>query len=166
MSQHTSWSCLPWDTGRAGFLDPVQQRAHVSSACPAVPNMTTPDDETWPQACGFRHCNQKHVSPATMSSRIHETGVADVMSISAVCGIHIQGFSVPSFGHDLETERRLIGPSLISSRRSEASVREFTSMTSRAAEFTIRIKSQIIRAIMEGRCPILVCMGTNAMSHN
>jgi hypothetical protein len=36
----------------------------------------------------------------------------------------------------------------------------------RASEFTLRIKSQIIRSVMEGCCPVVVSMGTNALSHN
>jgi hypothetical protein len=100
------------------------------------------------------------------ASYLHNAGIVDVASISVICGWHLQGCFLPSFGHDLEKERRLASLSMVPACRTIDTLYAYLSEAHRAAEFTIRIKSQIIRAIMEGCCPVVVSMGTNAMSHN
>jgi hypothetical protein len=106
------------------------------------------------------------VDATITASTVHNAGIADIASIAVLYDSGIQGCFLPSFGHDLETECTLASSSLVPSRRCKPTLWEPKSETTRAAEFTARIKKQIIRAIMEGCCPIVVSMGVNAMTHN
>jgi len=122
----------------------------------------------------FRHSGRapkdhqlKHMRDAMVTaSRIHSSGTAKVASISIICGKTIQGCFVPSFGHDIDTEVRLASQSVVSARRDAESMSHFLSRAARASEFTIRIKSRMIDAIVAGHCPVIVSMGTNALSHS
>jgi hypothetical protein len=96
----------------------------------------------------------------------HASGIANVVSISAVCGRNVKGPFSPSFSHDLETELELICQSVECTRRSTQQLKAFLFEGDRAAEPSTRIKAQIIRAVMEGCRPVVVSIGTNAMSHD
>jgi hypothetical protein len=74
----------------------------------------------------FRHSHnhgknheRNHMRDAIKTaSELQHAGVVDVASISVICGSYIQGCFLPSFGYDIETERRLTKSSMVPSRRS------------------------------------------------
>jgi len=99
-------------------------------------------------------------------THINACGVDEVVSISIICGRNIKGCFVPSFANDIKVELNLVAQFIAAARRSSESVGGVLSQASRASEFTIRIKSHIIGAVVEGVRPVLVSIGTHAMSHN
>jgi hypothetical protein len=98
------------------------------------------------------------------ASHIHSSRIADVASISVLCARDMKGCFLPSFCHDIGTETKLVVPSVESNRRITARLKELLSQGDRAAEPTIRIKIQIVRAIMEGCRPFMVSMRSNVVS--
>jgi len=109
----------------------------------------------------------KHVREVMATvSRTHSSGIAKIASISIICGKWIQGCFVPSFDHDIDTEVRPASKLVVSARRPAKSITEFLSRAVRASEFTIRIKSRMIDAIVAGHCPVVVSMDSSVLSHN
>jgi hypothetical protein len=80
------------------------------------------------------------VDATITASTVHNAGIADIASIAVLYDSGIQGCFLPSFGHDLETECTLASSSLVPSRRCKPTLWEPKSETTRAAEFTVRIK--------------------------
>ena len=113
------------------------------------------------------HYDREHVSDALQTaSHIHTSGIAKVASMSMICARQMKGCFLPSFAHEVETELELVENSLVPGSRSASSLAGLMQQASRAAEFTMRIKTQIVDAIMKGRRPVLISMGANALSHN
>lgn len=122
----------------------------------------------------FRHSRgasrdheQQHMREAlAIALSIKARGTDEVVSIYIICARNVKGCWVPSFANDMETELAFVAQSIVAARRSSKSIGRLVEETSLAAEFTLRIKSHIIGAVVEGVCPFLVSMGTNAISHH
>jgi hypothetical protein len=56
---------------------------------------------------------------------VYASGIANVVSISAVCSQKVKGPFSPSFCHDLETELELISQSVECTRRSTQQLKAF-----------------------------------------
>lgn len=110
----------------------------------------------------FRHSqiatkdhDRDHMSEATRAaSQIHRSGIARVAGVSIVCAGNVKGCFVPSFANHLDTEVGLAARSLTTGSRNPITLRELGHEADRASEITLRVKSQIIGAIMEKRRPV------------
>jgi hypothetical protein len=100
------------------------------------------------------------------ASYIHNSQTANVVSVAVVCGRGIKGCFLPSFSYNTETEVDLASQSFAPGPRQATTLRDLMHQSTTAAEFTLRIKGQIIHSTMNGYRPVIVSMGTNAMSHN
>ena len=102
---------------------------------------------------------QQHLRDASaMACHVNNSGIADVATISVICARNLKGCFLPSFSNDMETELNFAAQSVVAARRSSKSLGSLLSEASRAAEFTMRIKSHIISAVMEELRPVLVSM--------
>lgn len=111
--------------------------------------------------------DQDHVREAlAMASHINGRGIVNAVNVSVVCGRNIKGCFVPSFANHMDTELEFAAQPIVAARRSVDSLRRLVGGASRAAELTLTIKAHIINVAKEGPCPVIVSMGTNAISHH
>jgi hypothetical protein len=63
-------------------------------------------------------------------------------------------------------ELHLVARSLAAGRRSERTLNQTMFDSDNALELIQRVRAQIVDAVMEDRCPVVISMGVNALSHN